>query len=81
MSELRNQVEDLEREEVRSEENSVASSQLREFMVPDNAYSGGVDSQDLGGQEGQGGRVELNPPTGEALEQDHGVTQQLNDDN
>ena len=43
MSDELNRVEDLERNEDRSDESSEASSRLRDFMIPDNTYSGGVD--------------------------------------
>ena len=62
MSEDYNRIEDLEREEDRSEESSTMSSQLRDFMSPDNTYSGGVDDREVRRTGGAEDQVELQDP-------------------
>ena len=65
MSDDNNSTEGLNREEERSDENSVASSQLRDFMISDNAYSAGVDSKEEKEEVGSRNPVELTNPLAE----------------
>ena len=74
MSGSNNRIEDISGEEDRSEDSSTMSSRLRDFMIPDNAYSGGVDRDDNAESRGSGNQELAQTLTRDALEGTQRVT-------